>query len=330
MSVLDPERRSRLLGVKLATLAREQLGLEGGEPAAFPGGAALAVGDRAAVLAQDAPARALGPAMAWARQAGASRLDLCVEDRAGHLARRAAAFSAPPTVWWARGRELHAVEPEPLDAPASPPRAALDAADLLRAAGADVVVEHGVVSGEVLGLEIARVVTDPEGAVRVEAGVGRHDREAFAMLHGDLPPIDAVARVIAAVREARRPDGPDHPLRRLAQERWLREILLDRPDLVGAEALARHEGPQPRPSVKEPWPAVAVGDGVVVVCSIGIDLDLVPYAADARVAAGRPDARLVLVVPERDAHPVTRALAGELARPAELVTVGLDWQALPY
>ena len=34
-----------------------------------------------------------------------------------------------------------------------------------------------------------------------------------------------------------------------------------------------------------------------------------PFAADARLAAD-PGARLVLVVPERDAHPVTRALAG--------------------
>jgi hypothetical protein len=51
----------------------------------------------------------------------------------------------------------------------------------------------------------------------------------------------------------------------------------------------------------------------------------VPAAADARLAHAR-DARLVLVVPERDAHPVTAALAAELVHPAEVVTVPDDWR----
>ena len=46
-----------------------------------------------------------------------------------------------------------------------------------------------------------------------------------------------------------------------------------------------------------------------------------PFAADARDALGGPDARLVLAVPERDAHPVTRALAARLAVPADVVAV---------
>jgi hypothetical protein len=66
----------------------------------------------------------------------------------------------------------------------------------------------------------------------------------------------------------------------------------------------------------------------VVVCSVGIDLDLVPYAADARLELGA-EARLVLVVPERDAHPFTRQLAAALTRPAELLTVTDGWRSLP-
>jgi hypothetical protein len=60
---------------------------------------------------------------------------------------------------------------------------------------------------------------------------------------------------------------------------------------------------------------------VVVVCSVGIDLDLVPFAADARLALlGRDaDAGLVIAVPERDAHAATKALAAALRRPAEIV-----------
>jgi hypothetical protein len=67
------------------------------------------------------------------------------------------------------------------------------------------------------------------------------------------------------------------------------------------------------------------GHPVVVVASTGIDLDLVPFAADARLRTA-PAARLVLAVPERDAHPVTQALAAALNRPAEVITVATDWR----
>lgn len=64
---------------------------------------------------------------------------------------------------------------------------------------------------------------------------------------------------------------------------------------------------------------------VVVACSVGIDLELVPAAADVR-AVHSPDARLVLALPERDAVPVTRRLAASLVRPAEVVTPGDGWR----
>jgi hypothetical protein len=70
----------------------------------------------------------------------------------------------------------------------------------------------------------------------------------------------------------------------------------------------------------------ADGGDVVVACSVGVDLDLVPAAADAR-ATHAPAARLLLVVPERDDHHVTRALAARLGAPAEVATVPDDWRA---
>jgi hypothetical protein len=70
-----------------------------------------------------------------------------------------------------------------------------------------------------------------------------------------------------------------------------------------------------------------VGDEVVVVCSTGVDPDLVPTAADAR-RLYQPDARLAIVVPEGDDHPVTVALAGALARPASVRTVPRGWEGL--
>ena len=71
--------------------------------------------------------------------------------------------------------------------------------------------------------------------------------------------------------------------------------------------------------------AAATADGSVIVFSVGIDLDLVPAAAEARAAID-PSAHLVLVVPERDDHPVTRALADRLQARAEIRTVSGDWR----
>jgi hypothetical protein len=74
--------------------------------------------------------------------------------------------------------------------------------------------------------------------------------------------------------------------------------------------------------------AGATGDGApaVVACSVGIALDLVPTAADAREAID-PSARLLLALPERDDHPGTRRLAARLRSPAEVAPVPGDWRA---
>jgi hypothetical protein len=78
-----------------------------------------------------------------------------------------------------------------------------------------------------------------------------------------------------------------------------------------------------RTNVKDPVPCVAIGampDGeeVVAVFSTGIDLDLVPFAVDAR-AMHSPAARLVLVVPMRDQSPITRAVAAMAVDPPSLL-----------
>jgi hypothetical protein len=217
---------------------------------------------------------------------------------------------------------------EPADAPAPLTE---EFALLLADAGADVVVEHGVVAGEVLGLEIARVVVAEDGSAALEVGVGRHDREAFAMVHGDVPTREALASVITTVRENRRAGTESHPLSRLAQERWVRAVLVERPDLVGCARLTPVVPLLPRDSVKDVVPACLVGEdlegrAVVVACSVGIDLDLVPTAAEVR-AHHAPDARLLLALPARDDSPVTRRIAARLRAPAEIVVLPDDWRS---
>ena len=127
------------------------------------------------------------------------------------------------------------------------------------------------------------------------------------------------------VRLHRVVDPEPHPLKRWAAARGLRSRIIREPALVGADVLAPMSAVIEAPDLRTAWPAPATGldrDGrpVVVVCSVGVDLDLVPAAADARLADGR-GARLVLAVPARDVHPVTIDLAAALAQPAEIVPI---------
>jgi hypothetical protein len=309
---------------------RAQWGGGDRDEGAFPGGATLAADGTGWVLAAEEPARALGKAMAWGRQRRLAELHVLVPEGEGALARRAGEFMRPPVVWRTSGAELHRAAPEALP-PVPPLPSDLEPyVDVVRETGADAVVEHGVLVAEVLGLEVARISAGELG-VDVEVGVGKHDREAQKLINVDRPPIDALRDAVAAVRERRIAGAPSHPANQLAAERWLRAVLCADPGLIGARRLAPAPTPVPRGDLRLPAPAPAAGEDaeghpLLVVCSTGIDLDLVPFAADARLLDGR-DARLILFLPDGDDHPVTRDLAAVLRQPAEVVTVGRDWRA---
>lgn len=327
--------RSALLAAKLRALADAP---DAAARADFPGGAALVDGDRAWLLLDPDPVAAFGPALVWADRRGASDVTLLVDDAvaAGVVARRARWFRDPPAVLAVTGREASPAEPALVDARWDPPSAP-DLAGLLVDADLEVVVEDGIVRGEVLGLEVARIVHGrtstgtPIDEPVLEVGVGHADREMTAMVHGGLPPMDQLVRVRDIVRQHRRLGAERHPLNQLAPERWLRSVLVRDPARVGCTELRAALPAVPRPNLRDPSVAFALGvdragDTVVVGCSVGVHLDLVPSAADARGALA-PEARLLLALPARDAHPVTEALAARLVEPAELVPLEGDWRA---
>ena len=130
------------------------------------------------------------------------------------------------------------------------------------------------------------------------------------MMHGDVPPADALAGVVDTVAAVRGPGRPPHPLQRLAPERLLRWRLGCDPSAVGMVAVWPTDPPVPRRNLADRSPCTAVGeraDGstAVIVCSVGVDLDVIPYAADARLARGEPgvgsggtdSAELIVVTP---------------------------------
>ncbi len=327
--------RSSLLAAKLRALVAAQFGAAERASLDFPGGAGLVAGATAWLLLDAAPLKAFGPALVWSARQGASEVHLLVDAQADVLARRAACFAPAPVIWRVEGTTLTLAAPAP-PAAAVGALPAAELAELLVDADLEVIVEDGLVRGEVNGLEVARIVHGatstgiPLEGPLLEVGVGHADRELTAMLHGALSPIDQLARATEIVRQHRRPGAEPHPLNQLAPERWLRARLVADPARIGLARLWPIAPAVARPNLRDTAVAMAQGETaegetVVVACSVGVDLDLVPAAADARLAVA-PTARLLLVVPERDAHRVTRELAARLVQPAEVVAIDDDWR----
>jgi len=334
-TVTDPELRARLNLAKLRSVVRGRTGADDIVDRPLGALAAVVAADDGYVLLDRGAG--LGAALAWARRHRMpGRLHIIVDDAldgslaAGVVARRARQFSASPMVLRLAGTELSVAEPAPHLPLVEPAAAALAAVEPLRRAGADIVVEHGVVMAELNGLEVGRVVPDTEGAgVHLEVGVGRYDREAAQIMEQLREASDVRADVLDVVRSHRRADQPPHLLNRLARQRWLRARLLSDPVLVGAAGLEPLEPPVPRDNLIDPVPALAAGttaDGrtLVVACAVGVDAESVPTAADARHRFD-PDAELVFVCPTRDQYPVIRDLVAGLVGQARLVAVDGEW-----
>ena len=322
--MVEESRRGRLLGLKLTALVRDHAGETDLASMPFALGAAAIAGTTGWVLLDERPHSGLGPSLAWAVRAGVERLHVLADEATGTLARRAEAFRLPIEVWHVDDRTLLPAIAEPLPMQLEVPEEHERFRALIREGGATPVADQGVLIGEVRGLEVCRVVDDAAtGATRLEVGIGQHDREAFQMLHGDIPTVEALAKVVAAVAPHRQNGAAPHPLNRLGREQALRATLIDNPGLVGASAVEPLPSPVPRRNLKDPQPSLADAliDGVsfTLVVSAGVDLDVVPFATDGRLATGHPTR---IVVPARDAVPVQTEISDLLLEPIPVVPVG--------
>ncbi len=327
---LDPQRRAQLNSAKLKVLAKSA-GADALTPLGFPGGAAASGDGTLWVLGDGIGADVLGPALMLALRAEppVDRLVVITDDAAdaGVIARRAAEFAQPATIDAASvdDTSLTFCAPAAVSQPVKSAQNGFE--DVIRSVGAEPVWEHGALTAEVRGLEIARI---ENGELAV--GVGKHDREGHRMANPDADPLVALQSLADRVRLERTADSPGGLMTSVGRERWLRSIVVAHPELVGATHLTAVEPPSPRDDLRATSIAPAVGareDGtaVVVACSVGIDPNLVPSAADAR-ARHAPDAELVLVVPQGDDVPSMHRLAAALKNPARVVSVPANWPAL--
>ena len=320
--VIDPARRAALVGAQLVALMGDAGVTPVGAPAPLGRDVALLDTDGVAwVLAGAGAGRSLGGALAWAVRHDAVAVHLIAPDHTGVLARRAGQLRLPVRVSHLEGRTMLDAVAEPLPVAADVADAHLALAAEIVAGGAVPVVEHGVLAGEVCGLEVCRVVDDVDnGQVRLEVGVGAHDRETFQLLHGDRPTVEALTDVVAFVARHRTSAAP-HPLQQVGASRHLRHRLLADPSLVGLQQLVAVPPPLPRQNLKDEVPCVAYSalDDMLVVCTHGVDLDVVPFACDALLA--HPAAGCIVAAPQRDVLPVQHRVAALVRTPTQVVGV---------
>ena len=146
---------SRMAQLRLRTI----VGVRGDvEVSEFGHAVGLVVADVAWVLVTGRHERSLGPALMWSLRNNATSLKLLSSERAGELARIATHFDFAIEVF-----EVDAAGVARAAVPKSAEKIEVSVADemfadFIKSAGAEVVREHGVISGEVCGLEVCRVV----------------------------------------------------------------------------------------------------------------------------------------------------------------------------
>jgi hypothetical protein len=292
----------------------------------FALGAGAVSGNNAWAVVLEQCERSLGPVLLWAQKFDAVSLDIFVASDAGLLARRAQLFDLNLRVWLMVDKNITRAEADVVLATSRVAESHEQFAALIAQSGAEVVREHGVLSGEVMGLEVCRVVVDEnDDTPRLEIGVGAHDRETFQMLHGKVATLESLVKVVDIVRGHRQSGSEHHPLNRLAAERLLRHRIVVDPQLVGASALQVVEPPVIRLNVKDAVPCCAVGASeqgqqIVAVCTASVDVDVVTFAADARARIA-PDAQLVIATHTNNVTPSLAKLAKSLRIPARFVDV---------
>lgn len=253
----------------------------------------------------------LAAAIVHAARAGARSLVLHADEAAGTAARLARCLDPgfEITVREVRGSTSAPATPDPL--PVVLPGAD-DAGPLvseLESIGLEVVLEQGEWRGELAGLEVARIVRWPsetggDDLLHIEAGVGRFDRDATALMHGVEDPETALRRAMDAVSARRHPGVATNPVSVLARSRWMRSAAVTDPGALGLVDLQPVETTFPPASVREERPAAALGhrgdgESVLVVFGAGTGFELVPVAVDTRELQA-PGRTVVLVVPPRD------------------------------
>jgi len=324
---IEPERRAELLKTKLIGIVKSA-GYDATEIETEHNNSdsVLLTKDRCWVLAEDEnPQSVLGKGIFLLTRN--PELELCVvfEDieAAGIAARQAIGLKGENKIMYFLEGKLTQVSPTPFPDTPNTPTLSEEFEAMCRKAGVSIVCENGIWRGEILGLEVVRV---DEGGIQV--GVGRFDREAGELLNSGKNRVEQLIAAANQVRIQRTAAAGAHPLATLSRERWLRHKLLSEPEIIGLSEMTPIDSVHESKNLKDFFPAAAIGtdedhEQVLCVCSVGIDIGLIPLTAE--LASLHKPGRIVIVLPPQDMLPLIIEASHLLNTPSTLIGVDGEW-----
>ena len=357
-----PDRRASLWAAKLrGSLARYWPDAVVSEVVDLPFGSAVVSQDGATawVVLELPVAASLGGVLAWAAKSAPSASTvhaLLPSDMtiwrypAGVWARLASYFDVDCHIHELTPQGCAEVSPTLLAGKSDAPDGARALRDVLAEARLEVVEEAGIIRGEVLGLEVARIMelgaehralagldleaADSDPMFGIDIGVGKFDQEIGRMLQTETVPVAALTRTADYVRLNRSVDAGPHPLAMLCRERWLRIDWLAQRG-IDLDDACFVEPPIEREALRESSICGVLIDNALHAFATGIDLDTIPQVADmaARCESERSGAvvsldEVHLYVADPTLARVQQRLVPRLGRPITVHVMPAPWERL--
>ena len=194
-----------------------------------------------------------------------------------------------------------------------------------------VTFEHGKVKGELKGLPIAEVVTEPSGESHLEVGVGTYDQEAHKLVNYNEPVETTLERISQEVSKYRHKDSVVHPLNRVARSNWLIHEVMNDNSKIGVTDMERVPSPVEVMNVSDSVPASAIAKKnnqvILLTAYTGADLEAVPVTA--QLLKSYPADEIWFLHPQKDDYSAIRRQAEHLKVPASFIPVLEPWPTAP-
>ncbi|MEE2682544.1 MAG: hypothetical protein VYD77_01255 [Actinomycetota bacterium] len=323
--MIDVERRAELNQAKLNGLLKKTFPDEVFEPIYSKSGSIFSNGKQRFLYAPDERVSPL--VIALATETDELQTNLVVDKREAVLLQQTHGLSAEITLWIVDNDRVVQHPDSVIDERREINVLSEDFKELLKASGCDVVQEHGVLKGEIKGLEVARVVINDEGQQVLRVGVGAYDQEAHKIFDSQQTPEEKLFRIVSQVMEYRNQKSEPHPLNRAARAKWMIAEIIATSENFDLEEVQPLSMLEEIDTVTESHPAAAIGrtgaGSVLIVASSGIDLQTIPVAAGLLVSTGAEE--IWIALSPKDRHPAIINAARYLKAPSRFIEINEPW-----
>ena len=323
--MIDVDRRAGLNQAKMDSLLRETFPDSQFEPIQTKIGAMRSNGTQKFLYAPNENVSPLAISLALATDE--TDINLVVDASDHLLLEQTMGLATKHRLWVVEGNKLVPHPELKLEERHAPQPLNPTIASLLETNGCEIVQENGMTKGEIKGLEVARVVEGSEGESALQVGVGIYDQEAHKLVDGNESTEEKLSRVVSEVLHYRNKQARPHPLNRVSRPKWLISELVNSPENSGLEEVRRLPVATESKAITETTPAAALARAentkVLIVASVGVDLNAIPIASGLSVSTQADE--IWMIQSERDKYPVLERQAKHLKVPHRFLKTEEPW-----